>query len=200
MSRLKDSSEIQMARDLIQELVAKEAVPPLSTLPSSGVVIEARPIPSLMPEVAPEPPPIKPLKPARPDSPLPQPVGDDGSFRGDRLEQALYAMCERGGFQGAVIADLDGLPLAVYNSPVAPEAMAAFTTVLGDALAKAGKLLEQHQANNISMDINYTDKVVLSRFMSGETPSYLMIIAPQEVDERAEVELSIEQIISILQQ
>ncbi len=119
-------------------------------------------------------------------------------FRADRIDNALEILCRRGGFIGAVIADSNGLPLAVYNSPVAANAIAAFTSVLGSALEKAGRLLNQHGADNISMDINYSDKVVLRRFSVKELPYYLMVICPQNIDEREEIELSIEQIIKIL--
>lgn len=118
--------------------------------------------------------------------------------RGDRIENALEVLCRRGGFKGAVIADTGGLPLAVYNSPVGANALAAFTSVLGSALEKAGHLLEQHGADNISMDINYADKVVLRRFSVEGFQYYLMIICPQNIDERSEIELSLEQMIAIL--
>lgn len=119
-------------------------------------------------------------------------------FRGDRIEKTLQVMCKRGDFTGAVIADFSGLPIAAYNSPVGTNALAAFTSVLGTALEKAAHLLDQHEADNISMDINYIDKIVLRRFNIEGLQYYLMVICPQNVDERSEIELSIEQIISIL--
>ena len=119
-------------------------------------------------------------------------------FRGDRIDRTLEVMCKRGGLTGAVIADSNGLALAVYNSPVATNAIAAFTSVLGSALEKAGHLLNQSGADNISMDINYSDKVVLRRFNVQGLQYYLMVICPQNIDEREEIELSIEQIIAIL--
>ncbi len=184
MQTLKDSSEIQEAVKLFDELVAQSAVS------VSGAV---RRVPS-----SPRPTPARRRSAAPSPAPEPPPPSSEGQYRGDRLENTLYAMCKRGGFQGAVIADSDGLPLAVYNSPVADDAIAAFTTVLGDALEKAGHLLEQSDANNISLDINYTDKAVLRRFAINDLPYFMMMICPQDVDERAEVELSIDQIISIL--
>lgn len=119
-------------------------------------------------------------------------------FRGDRIEEALQVMCRRGNFTGAVVADFTGLPIAAFNSPVGADAMAAFTSVLGSALEKAAHLLDQHEADNISMDINYADKVVLRRFNIKGLQYYLMLICPQNVDERGEIELSLEQIISML--
>lgn len=178
MKRLRDSSEIQEAGRLFEELIAQSAV---VVAPEKGQKAPAR-----------RPRPASAVRP-----PLPEPE-TGGQYRGDRLLQTLYAMCRRGGFQGGVLADSDGLALAVYNSPVADEAIAAFTTVLGEALEKAGKLLQEADANNISMDINYLDKAVLRRFHIHDLPYYLMLICPQETDERAEVELTVDQITSIL--
>lgn len=127
-----------------------------------------------------------------------QPSDVTAGSRGDRIEKALEVLCKRGGFSGAVIADINGLPLAVYNSPVGVNALAAFTSVLGSALEKAGHLLEQHGADNISMDINYADKIVLRRFSIKGLQYYLMVICPQNIDERSEIELSLEQIVAIL--
>lgn len=119
-------------------------------------------------------------------------------YRGDLLEDALVSMCNRGEFSGSVLADNNGLPLAIYNSPVDEDVLAAFTSVLGKALTETGRLLNQPNANNISMDINYIDKVVLRKFHVEAKPYFLMIISPQQVDERAELELSINLISNIL--
>lgn len=119
-------------------------------------------------------------------------------YRGDRLEYILASLCRRGGLIGAVVADGKGLPLAEFNSPVGGENLAAFTSVLGNALERAGDLLGEHGANVISMDINYTDKVVLRSFNVEEELCFLLVICSQALDERAEVELSIEQITAIL--
>ena len=182
MKTSKDFSEIQEAADLL-----------------TGILLRARPEPPKPESPKPGPekksgPPAAGVKP-----PVPEEIksGDSG-FRGDRIEKALEIMCRRGEFIGAVIADINGLPLAVYNSPVGTDALAAFTSVLGNALEKAGHLLNQHGADNISMDINYTDKVVLRHFIVAGQDYYLMIVCPQSVDERSEIELSIEQIISIM--
>lgn len=120
-------------------------------------------------------------------------------FRGDQLENILYGMCKRGGFSCAVVADRQGLTLGGYNSPVDMEILAAFTTVLGEAIGKAGRFLDQHEANNISLDINYADKAVVRQFTLAGSPFFIMIICPQNVDERSEIELSLDQIITLLQ-
>jgi len=76
--------------------------------------------------------------------------------------------------------------------------MAAFTSIMGESMAQAATLLRQPNANNISMDINYLDKIILRKFSIEDVPYFLLIISPQQVDERAEVELSITQISDIL--
>lgn len=121
-------------------------------------------------------------------------------YRGEILEDTLVSMCQRGEFSGSVLADNNGLPLAIYNSPVEDDILAAFTTVLEKSLSETGRLLNQPNANNISMDINYIDKIVLRKFMVDNIPFFLMIITPQHVDERAELELSINLLTNILRQ
>jgi hypothetical protein len=119
-------------------------------------------------------------------------------YRGDRLEGALISMCQRGDFRGAVLTDNHGLPLAVHNSPVNDETLAAFTSVLGESLVKTAHFLNQPNANNLSMDINDLDKIILRKFFVDDEPYFLMIISPQHVDERSEIELSTIEIADIL--
>ena len=121
-------------------------------------------------------------------------------YRGDLLEEALVSMCRRGDFTGSVLADNNGLPLAFYNSPVEADALAAFTSILGRSLEETGRLFDQSDANNISIDINYIDKVVLRKFLVNDDPYFVMVISPQEVDVRAELELSINHISAILKE
>jgi len=195
MNMLKDSSEIHEAVTLLGNLIDQAAVVtpyhhklPASTIPPRYDNMQKSRAPQY----------------DRADSELPvyttpDTMGDEPLYRGDLLENTVVAMCRRGGFNGAVVADSDGLSLAVFNSPVDEDALAAFTVVLGDALEKAGKVLNQQEASYISMDINYTDKVVLRRFLlNDDNPFYMMVICGQEVDERDEVELSIDQIRTIL--
>jgi len=211
MKTLQDSSEIQEASKLIADLLKPlpvPAAPAASPKPKlfAAAVQEERPLRevSLKPDAA--APAIKKIEEEAPPAEV-QPdsdilvLADEESapqFRGDKLEHALAAMCKRSGFIGAVVADNKGLPLAVYNSPVGADAIAAFTTVLGGALEKAGTLLGQHGAETISMDINYADKVVLRLFTIEGNPYFIMVLCPQNVDARSEVELSITQITAIL--
>jgi len=125
-------------------------------------------------------------------------VPADLEFRGDRLEYILSSMCRRSGLSGAVIADSKGLPLADFNSPVGGDTLAAFTSVLGNALERAATLLGESGAELISMDINYTDKIVLRRFPIENEQYFFLVICPQDLDERTEVELSIDQVTRVL--
>jgi predicted regulator of Ras-like GTPase activity (Roadblock/LC7/MglB family) len=115
-------------------------------------------------------------------------------FSDNFLEQALERMCKRGGFKGAVIADHDGLPVAVFNSPVNDELLATYSIILGESLDKAGSFLNQPEANNISLDINIVDKIVLRKFMINESIYFVMIILSQEINEKSEIEVLISQI------
>jgi len=201
MSMLKDSSELKEALDLFRDFLDDDA-PVVSRRATTGlgglldppgeqpVQHRSGPTETRSAGVVVQSPPLK--TPPKPLAPV------EGEFRGDRLENSLIAMCQRGGFHGAVVADDSGLPLAVFNSPVEKEKIAAFTAVLGDAMAKAGRFLHEHGAEYISMDINYKDKVVVRSFDVLDQTIYLMVLCPQEMDERAEVELSLQQVASIL--
>lgn len=119
-------------------------------------------------------------------------------YREEQLKNILINMCEQGGFNGAVIADNNGLPLVAYNSPVKNEIIAAFTSILAMALAGVGKLLDEQDANHIAVDINNTEKVALRLFHIDDQPYYLLIICSKEIEEKAELELSIDQMMTIL--
>jgi hypothetical protein len=119
-------------------------------------------------------------------------------YRSGQLEEELGSLCSRGKFSSAVLADIHGLPLAVHNSPVEVDVLAASASVLGESLERTARLLNQPHVDNISVDIDYMDKIVLRKFFIDKEPYFLMIIGPQHVDERAELELSISYISTIL--
>jgi len=101
----------------------------------------------------------------------------------EKLEDDFYInilkeLCEKSDYYGAVIADEMGFPLADYNCPISTEALAAFTSVLGDSLEKAESILEQENANNITLEINETDKVALRSFNALNSTYFLLIICP----------------------
>lgn len=194
MSILLDSSELREAARLIG--VLGRPVAPAAPSPTPQLA----PSPPVPPPV---PPPVVPLEAPAAAAVEPQPAVTEAPpqalrYRGEQLEHALATMCRRGGLTGAVVADRRGFALAVHNSPVDDDAIAAFTTVLGEALEKAAILLGEHGAENIAMDINDTDKVVLRRFTIDGQSYFIMVLSPQQIDERSAVEISIEQITRIL--
>lgn len=203
MGMLTDSFEIQEALSLFRDLVDPHDL----GSPEPGTIARNQPGRDTGQSSSPESSrfDVFPLEPATqhatvPDLGIGAPVldGIEGEFRGDRLENVLIAMCRRGGFTGAVITDDSGLPLAAHNSPVETDRIAAFTSILGGALSKAGRFLEQHGAEYLSMDINYEDKVVVRRFFFEQREMYLLVLCSQEMDERAEIETTIQQIESVL--
>lgn len=200
MKNLKDSSEIKEAARMLSALL-KEKVPVKS--PPVNDTASITPPPTQAPSVS------KPSFPgaagAGKERRIPKPAKHhvlppviQGDSRGEKLENILSLMCLRSGFAGAVIADRSGLPLAAYNSPVEEEAVAALTSVLGDALEKASRMLRKKGANNISMDISYEEKIVLRRFEVSGNFFFMMIICDQDIDVRSEMEISIDQVISTL--
>ncbi len=191
--KMKDSSEIREAAKLFDQLISQNAViaPRPDRELSHRYSRNYRSLPSRQTGAR-----------KKPGSRKPAPIEalDSGEmYRGDRLENMLFAMCKRGEFGGAVLVDSDGLPLAVYNSPIKDEALSsAFAMTLGDAIGRAGRIICESSADNISMDINYTDKACVRRFTISDLPYFLMVVCPQDIDERAEVEISIDQISSFL--
>ncbi len=123
----------------------------------------------------------------------------ESAFTSDKLEKLLENLCRQSGFQSAVIADEKGLPISGINTPVSIDVLAAFSAVLGDVLDKVPHFLDQYESGNISLDINYVDKMVVQKFLIDEEHFYLLIICSQDIDERAYIELFSEQISKILQ-
>jgi chromosome partitioning protein len=114
----------------------------------------------------------------------------------DLYEDILGSMCSKGNSYGAVVADKMGLPLASYQSPLSVDSLAAYTTVLGDSLDKASVILDQPNANNISLDINDTDKFVMRKFQVFDNTYYLLVVCPQVSDVLGEMELAVSRIVS----
>ncbi len=200
-NRLWDSFDFQEISALIQDLISKtddhQKHPSIETKPVAPPEPPVTSTPSVIPTAPPEAAPVLEVKMNDQRIQRPEAQEPEGE-RLDPLEHALLRMCKQGDFHGAVLADFGGLPLAIHNSPVEGELLAAFTTIMGDSLGKAATLLNHTNANNISMDINYVDKIVLREFSVGEYKYFLMIICPQTVDERAEVEVSIAHISEII--
>ena len=125
---------------------------------------------------------------------------DSESFegRGKKLEDIIKRMCQRSNFSGAVVTDDSGRPLAVVNPPVTSDKLPAFSSVLGQALERTGDLLTHKRAEYLSLDINYEEKIVLRRFVIQESHYLLLVSCLQDVDDRSEIEVSIEQIMAAL--
>lgn len=133
-----------------------------------------------------------------PESPAVTTVSPAIQPRGDRMTRILRSLCLRGGFAQAAVADLSGLSLADSGGPFAPEVLAAFAGVAAGALEQAGLRLERSAANNLSLDTDDLDKVVARRFESASGVFLLLVFGAQDIDVRAEVELSIEEVIAVL--
>lgn len=198
------SSELGRAAALLAEL--REA----GLLLTSSRPSPSRTSPMAAPETAVPPPRVAPaslaVAPARPVAPAaaiapphPAPAAQrQPVYRAERVRQLLADMCKRGGFSGAVLADRSGLALAEFNSPLDVDSLAAFASVVGGTLEQAEKLLGKRDANNLALDINYVEKIVVRRFTLALQPAFLLLICPQSIDERSEVELSIDLIVAVL--
>lgn len=116
----------------------------------------------------------------------------------DEIKDALKEMCESVGFYGAVVADEMGFPLADYSSPIGIDALAACSSLLGEALVKAGSIIEMSDVNNMAMDINAEDKLVLHRFAILEEWYFLVVVCPQDVDALGEIGLAAARIANFL--
>jgi predicted regulator of Ras-like GTPase activity (Roadblock/LC7/MglB family) len=118
--------------------------------------------------------------------------------RGDRLENILALLCEREEFTGALVTDSSGLPLAASSNVTASENLAAFSTVLGDALVKASSYLGQDDATDVSLDINARQKIVLRRFDLEGRPCYLLVLCDASCEPRRAMGAAIPGIVATL--
>lgn len=131
----------------------------------------------------------------------PEETGDEESslaMNRDEIKEALGEMCENGGFYGAVVADEMGFPLADYRSPIGVDALATCSSLLGEALVKAGSIIEMSDVNNLIMDINGEDKLVLHRFTLLDENYVLVAICPRDVEALGEIDLAAARIIKSL--
>ncbi len=192
------SSELQEAFRLFRDLAPESAPAPVESAPPVPARVAEKATPS-SPSVSPftklmASPPLQPVH--APRSPAVMKI--TGETRAERLEFVLDALCLRASLAGAVLADDSGLPLAAHGRSVATENLAAFTSVLGEALEKAGRFLGHFAADYISMDVDYEHKLVLKRFLLEGSPYYLVVLGPQNVDERSELEVSVGHVLSVL--
>ncbi len=131
------------------------------------------------------------IKPERKASPV--------IVSGSHLETILESMCRSGKFNGSVLADRNGLPVAVYKSPVESDFLAPFTIVLDECIEKSSRFINRYNADNISMDINDLDKIVVKKFIAGNKLYFLMIICSQHVNQRPALVNAIAEIVPLLE-
>lgn len=116
----------------------------------------------------------------------------------DRIKEVLADLCGNGGFYGAVVADEMGFPLADYQSPLEVDALATYSSLLGEALSKAGSIIEMPEANNLVMDINENDKMLLHRFAILDDQYSLVAVCSQENEAIGEITLAANRIAGVL--
>lgn len=121
-------------------------------------------------------------------------------YRSDKLSVLLADMASRAGFDQVVLSDGSGLPLAAWGAESEGMVLSALAAVLGEALARVGDFLEAEKGESISVDVGYTDKLVLRRFDFASGTFYIMVLCGQDIDERSELELSVDEIRRILEQ
>jgi hypothetical protein len=207
MKILKDSSEVREARELLLRLMSE---PPPAPAVGAGTAPQGQvsftPVaPIISATTPPASPAVRPPEalPARREQErpaaleqwvaLPAPAGAQGTAptvapekwsRGDRLENILALLCERERFTGALVTDSSGLPLAASSNVAASENLAAFSTVLGDALVKASSYLGQDDASDVSLDINARQRIVLRRFDLEGRSCYLLVVCDASCEPR----------------
>jgi hypothetical protein len=118
--------------------------------------------------------------------------------RGERLQHVLEQLCTRAGFLSAVACDPQGLPLAVHDCPIPQEALVALTSLLANTLSRTADITGWTQASSLSVDLDYERKAVLKRFVVHDDPYLLLVLCPQGVDERTEIEVSIQELIVLI--
>lgn len=126
------------------------------------------------------------------------PRGSDQAARGVRLARILREMCARAGFAGAAITDARGLPLATHALPFPMEAAGALTAILGDVLTRVADMTSHADASSVAIELGYFDKLVVRRFAERDAIYFLLVVCPARTEERAEIELSIDEISSLV--
>jgi predicted regulator of Ras-like GTPase activity (Roadblock/LC7/MglB family) len=217
MKTLKDSSELRETRELLLALMNEPGSDPTAAAGAAPqkAVVAASDSPAVSaaastvvraPEAAPaahepEDAPVEQwvaLSAPGGDLPATPLVASPQSSRSDRLHNILALLCEREGFTGALVTDNSGLPLAASSAAAASENLAAFSTVLGDALVKASSYLGQDDATDVSLDINARQRIVLRRFALEGRPCYLLVLCTAGQEPRRAMAAAIPGIVSTL--
>ncbi len=103
------------------------------------------------------------------------PRRDEDDFFMDRLQE----LCEKNGYSSALLADEMGLSLTSCNCTIDTDALAAFTSVLADSLEKAESVLDQEDPNNITLEVNESDRIILHRFKALNSTYFLLLTGPR---------------------
>jgi hypothetical protein len=119
-----------------------------------------------------------------------------GKSLSDRLATVLATLCRRAGFNGALLADGTGLPLAVYRCD--PHVKAACGALLGKALDQTNRILRDAEANNIVLEIENDEKIRVRRFRAGSNSFYLLTQYSHPGADRDEVDLALAQLVPAL--
>jgi predicted regulator of Ras-like GTPase activity (Roadblock/LC7/MglB family) len=118
--------------------------------------------------------------------------------RGERLHAVLSTLCDSEGYAGAMVTDASGLPLATSRNLEASDSLAAFSTVLGDVLTKAGSYLGHDDASHVTLDVGERQKVVLRRFYLEERAFYLVVICLRVLETHRALDRTVPRIVLTL--
>lgn len=118
--------------------------------------------------------------------------------RQEKLDAALQTACERGGFSGAALADASGMLFSSISAPLDAGALSAMAAVLADALERVAKLGLPHAPETISLDVGFSEKLVMRTFVAGSTHLCLLVFCSSEVDAGSELELTVGAVSAIL--
>ena len=119
-------------------------------------------------------------------------------YTDEKLEHLLKNMCLRGNFSHALLADEDGLTLAEYGQSYQYDKVTALGSILAATLEQGKTLFDSDENVNILLELNLLDMAVLRSFNVKESNFYLLVIAPQEIDVKNEVELSMQKVATLL--
>ncbi len=118
--------------------------------------------------------------------------------RQEKLDATLQTACERGGFSGAALADASGMLFSAVSAPLDAGALSALAAVLADALERVARLGLPHAPETISLDVGFSEKLVMRTFAAGSTPLCLLVFCSSEVDAGSELELTVGAVSAIL--
>jgi chromosome partitioning protein len=121
------------------------------------------------------------------------------AIHNQQLQDVLREFCDRHALQRAVVADEMGFALADYNiSAAEADALAAYTPVIGDFLARAASFLELQEADTLSLHVNQAEKYVFRRFNLHANSYYLSVVSPRQLQVHDAMTACVGQIVQML--